>query len=259
MRLFHDGEWFDAVPPGALYEHEFEGIVMQHQNELFPGFSGARFDPILTTPMGNVQPDMILVDNHYRSLFVIEVELASHSLARHVLPQVEKIAAARLGERQADWLLSKAPGFDRGRLRALFRDVPHGTMLLVNSPTPQWDEGLRSLPGVYRAVVEVFRSRHSRTILRINGAQPEGPGELVTPLVAGTGSLRGSYKIGVPSAVDESLTEIDVHLDGDLVRFRVKVMGAEKYLFSRPAIDVPGEQARLLRSTAGTYRIEVIK
>ncbi|SIN35496.1 hypothetical protein [Micromonospora cremea] len=258
MRLYQDGEWFDALPPGALYEHEYEGIVMQHRNDLFPGFKGARFDPVLATQLGNVQPDMILIDHEYRSMFVVEVELASHSLTRHVQPQIEKIVSARLGERHADWLYSREPGFNQDRLRALFRDVPHSTVLLANGPTPHWDDGLRSLPGVYRAVVQVFRSARNRTILRVNGAQPEGPGEVVSVLSAGSGPLRTSYKVSVPSSVDASLEKLDAHLEDQLIRFHVRVMGAEKYLFSRPAINVPAGGALLLRSAGGSYRIEII-
>lgn len=257
MRLYQEGEWYDAIPPGALYEYEFEDILMQHRDALFPGFKGARFNPTLTTHLGNVQADMILVDAEYRTCYVVEVELSTHPLNRHVLPQIEKIAAAKLGDQHADWLCARQSHFDNARLRALFRDVPHSTVLLANGPTPHWDDGLRTLPGIYRALVEVFRSPLNRTILRVNGVQPEGPGDLITGLTPGAGLLKSAYRVAVPSSIGDEVTAMDTELGADRMRFRVRKLGSDKYLFPSPAFELPTGNARLFRSSTGNYRIEV--
>ncbi|MBO0800203.1 MAG: hypothetical protein J2P31_15390, partial [Blastocatellia bacterium] len=189
MRLFMDGEWFEPLPSGSIYENEFEGLIQSHSATLFPGFLCARFDPLMSTPLGDVKADLALIDADYRSWIIVEVELSTHSVTRHVKPQMERIYIARPDVSHADWIADRNSSIDRDRLRRLVQDVPHGTTLLVNAATPHWDDALASLPGVQRAVVEIYRSRLNRTILRVNGHQPQTPGRLITSLTPGSGYL----------------------------------------------------------------------
>jgi hypothetical protein len=251
-----DGEWFDAVPPGSTYEAEFESLIQTQSESLFPGFLCARFDPLMTSALGNVQPDLILVDQDYRSWYIVEVELSSHSITRHVKPQIEKIQLAMLDQSHADWLTRRDQRFDNMRLARLMQDVPHGTVLLVNAPTPHWDDALASLAGVHRAVVEVYRSRRNRTILRVNGSQPSPPGNELTTLTPGKGWFAGAYKVAISSALPGDLTHLDIVIDKDLVRHRVKDIGGERYLFPTPAGVIEDKPVRLIVDSAGIYRIE---
>lgn len=256
MRLYQDGEWFDAVPLGSTYEAEFESLVQQHAASLFPGFMAARFDPLFRTPLGDVKPDMVLVDREYRSWYIVEVELSTHSITRHVKPQVEKIQAARPAAEHADWLVDRDDSWDRARLRRLMTDVPHATLLLANGPTPHWDDALGTLPGIIRGVVEVYRSHLNRTILRVNGSQPQTPGDLVSGLTPGQGYLAGAYKIDLPSSLPTGVQKIDAIMDGDPIQYRVKKIGADRYLFPVPASVLPGRSARLMAGQSSIYRIE---
>lgn len=256
MRLFFDGDWFDAVPPGSTYENEFESLIQQHSESLFPGFYCARFDPLLTTPLGNVQADLALVDHEYRSWFIVEVELSTHSIHRHVKPQMEKIQIAKPDVRHADWLASRNGVFDLPRLRRLIQDAPHGTVLLANAPTPHWDDALSTLPGVQRAIVEVYRSRLNRSILRVNGSQPRTPGNLVTTLTPGLGYLANTYRMDLASSLPEAVPYIDVVQGQQSIRYRVKKIGGDRYLFPTPSFTIPTKAARLVVDGADTYRIE---
>ncbi|WP_270366390.1 TonB-dependent receptor plug domain-containing protein [Microbacterium algeriense] len=251
-----DGEWFDAVPPGSTYEAEFESLVQQHSASLFPGFLSARFDPLFRTPLGDVKPDLVLVDKEYRSWFIVEVELSTHPVTRHVKPQMEKITAARSTAAHADWLADRSAQWDRSRLRRLMLDAPHGTVLLANAPTPHWDDALRTLPGVIRGVVEVYRSNHNRTILRVNGSQPQAPGATVSGLTPGDGYFSNAYKIDLPSSLPMDLEHIDVLSGGEPVRYRVKQIGGDRYLFPTPSSNLPNRAVRLMVDDAGVHRIE---
>lgn len=256
MRMYLEGEWFDLVPPGSTYENEFEALIQQHADHLFPGFHCVRFDPLLVTPLGNVKPDMALIDEHYRSWFIVEVELSTHQINRHVKPQVEKIQIARPDVTHADWIADRHPNLDRDRLRSLVRDAPHASLLLVNGPTPHWDDALRSLPGIQRAVVEVYRSRLNRTLLRINGAQPQTVGKLVTGLTPGAGYLSNTYRLEMPSALPNELVAIDIAAEPAPYRYRVKQIAGDKYLFPVPPAMVMDHRVRLVRDSADRYRIE---
>jgi hypothetical protein len=239
-----------------MYEAEFESLVQQHSASLFPGFLAARFDPLFQTPLGDVKPDLILVDKEYRAWFIVEVELATHSVTRHVKPQIEKIQVARPTEAHANWLVDRGAQWDPLRLRRLMLGAPHGTVLLANAPTPHWDDALRTLPGIIRGVVEVYRSRLNRTILRINGSQPQAPGEMVSRLTPGVGFFSNAYQIDLPSALPMDLEYLDVVSTGVSVRYRVKQIGGDRYLFPTPSVKVPDRAVRLMVDEAGVYRIE---
>lgn len=256
MRLYHEGEWYDPLTPGATFEGEFEGMILSHSSKLFPDFHCFRFDPLFATPFGDVKPDLALIDLEYRAWFIVEVELATHSVTRHVKPQMERIFTARPTEQHAEWLADRHPELDRSRLRQLVRDVPHGTVLVTNAPTPTWDDALASLGGVQRAIVEVYRNRLSRTILRVNGQQPQGPGDLVTHLRQGSGQLSAAYRVEVPSSLAGELVHIDADVGGTLYRYRIKTLGGEKYLFPSAGAPISPKPVRLLVDRASSYRIE---
>lgn len=256
MRLYMDGDWFDALPPGSTYENEFEGLILSHAQSLFPGFHCLRFDPLISTPLGDVKPDLALIDKSYRVWHIVEVELSTHSITRHVKPQMEKLDASRPGAEHADWLADRYSALDRSRVRRLVQDVPHGTVLLTNAATPNWDDALASLPAVRRAVVEVYRSRLNRTILRVNGSQPELPGDLVSPLTPGSGHLANSYRVDLVSALPDSLSAIEVSVGETLYRYRVRRLGDQKYLFPSASAPIKQKAVRLLVDSANQYRIE---
>jgi hypothetical protein len=167
-------KWYDGLSSNSLNETEFETLIAQHSSELFPGWHFIPFKIDVHSEAGCKQADVALVDHHYRTWCVVEVELAHHSLGGHVLPQMEVLVSGRYGNEHAEYLLLKKPELDRQSVLDMVRGAPPTLLVIVNLPVPEWIGPLRQL-GVIVSVVELFRSDRSEHAMRLNGEQPRLP------------------------------------------------------------------------------------
>ncbi len=78
--------------------------------------------------------------------FVVEVELVSHSLEGHVLPQVR---AFRYGEPHTDcaMILSRELGIDLGEAGTLVSRVPRAVLVVANRLRTDWEHAIRAHQG----------------------------------------------------------------------------------------------------------------
>jgi hypothetical protein len=120
-RLLYHGEWFEPLSPGAVYESDYQAMIVSQAAVLFPDFWTARFDCLVESEHGSAKADLALVDRHYRFWWVVEVEMSSHSLSGHVSPQVLRLSHAEYGNVQASYLAVKEPDLDPNRLREMMK------------------------------------------------------------------------------------------------------------------------------------------
>ena len=85
----------------------------------------------------------------------IEVELAHHSLERHVLPQVATLAQASYGDAEADWLADEMPRLDETALKRMMLGAQPSVLVVANAMVAEWVAPLR--PWAELMVVELFR------------------------------------------------------------------------------------------------------
>ena len=104
MRLLVKGEWFEAVSSEGQYESDFESLVRGRARFLFPTYQVVLFKKAVESEDGRKVPDLALIDSKYRYWWVVEVEMAHHSLYNHVIPQVEVFARGRYSEEHCDYL-----------------------------------------------------------------------------------------------------------------------------------------------------------
>jgi hypothetical protein len=178
-RLLVGTEWFEAVASVDFYEVHFETLVMQHAAQLFPDYFAVPFKTSLSSEYGTRKPDLALIDRQYRTWWVVEVELAHHSLHNHVLPQIQVFATASYGPSEAEYLRRQDSTLSLASLVEMMRGAPPKVLVIVNQAVPNWVDLLR----MFRAavgVVEVFRSGRNESILRVNGEQPVALGPLVS-------------------------------------------------------------------------------
>jgi hypothetical protein len=102
-RLLVGSEWYDAVASEDFYEVQFEGLVLQNAASLYPSYFAVPFKTTVTSEHGSKKPDLALIDRDYRAWWVVEVELAHHSLHHHALPQVQVLATAEYGAPEAEY------------------------------------------------------------------------------------------------------------------------------------------------------------
>jgi hypothetical protein len=229
LRLLNGVNWYEPVDPASQPEWSFERLLLQEAEVLFPSFYMAEFKRRLSSPAGNVQPDLVLVERRFRTWHLVEVERVDHSLYNHVLPQVERIASARIDRRIADQIAAVFPDEHRRRVAALVEDEPHLTTVIVNGPALGWSEPIRRL-GARLAEVEIFRDAWNRRILRVNGEQPEGRGEVLSSLAPGDDWFRGAFHVLTPAAI-EPTTTLMVRTENGIENWRVERFNTDLYLF----------------------------
>lgn len=171
MRILSNNEWFDVISSESQYETDFESIVVAHAADLFPQFHVIRFRAPVESEDGRKVPDLALLDREYRFWWVVEVEMAHHSLANHVLPQVEVFARGKYSEVHADYMASQRNDLDRVALQDMVKGAQPRVLVIVNRNVPDWIAPIRNIDGLL-TVVEIFRSDRNRHILRVNGDYP---------------------------------------------------------------------------------------
>jgi len=180
---------FHLLDPDAPSEAEFEHAVVRALVCAFPQYECVVFRGTFKHPdWGGRRPDLALVARDLSHWFIVEVELTSHSLDHHVLPQVRTFI---YGEPQADCVsaLAERLGLDRGRAETIVRFVPRSVVVVTNRRDDVWEQSLRTL---------------TAQILVVSLLLTEGG----VPAVEIDGQLRAvqeSLGFGTYSAVDRSL------------------------------------------------------
>lgn len=179
-RILSRGEWYDPISPTALYETDFESLVIRHAPSLYPHLYVAEFKTLIGTEAGDTaKADLALIDKQYRRWWVVEAEMANHSLLGHVLPQVRSLSRGIYGEPEAAYLHEKNRALDLARLLDMMKGRQPQVLVIVNAPMPAWPEPLRRYEALL-AVFEVFRSQRNDYLFRVNGDQPATLSDVVS-------------------------------------------------------------------------------
>jgi hypothetical protein len=113
------------------------------------------------------RPDLALIARDYSHWFVIEVELVSHSLAGHVLPQVR---AFQYGKPQPDCvsILARETGLAEAQVETFLRVVPRSVAVVANKRSRDWELSLGSLQ-VQLLTVSAYRSSSGIEAVEVGG------------------------------------------------------------------------------------------
>jgi hypothetical protein len=214
-RLLAEGSWFEGVRSQSWYEREFEDVVVDRASQLFPRWICVKFIETVEGDDGTrKQPDLALIDEHYREWWVVEVELAHHDLRNHILPQVHAFRTGRYGEQHTQALCRRAPDLEVDRLTEMMLGEPPNVIVIADSPAVIhiWRPALREV-SVALGVVEPFRGPGNELILRLNGDQPEPPGEILTRCSRHQ-QVRRLWKVHSPAALPPGLDVFEIEYAG---------------------------------------------
>lgn len=170
-RILVKGNWFEELSPGSLYEDDFERLVTDQANVLYPQFMTAPFKTAVESEHGVAKPDFALVSSAYDEWWVVEVELAHHSFEGHVLPQVRRLSDGRYGAAHATFLCERNGALGLTEVGQMMKGKQPRVLVIVNMPCPEWAEILRQWDACV-AVVQVYLSEKNELVLRINGEHP---------------------------------------------------------------------------------------
>jgi hypothetical protein len=147
---------YELLDPTALTEWEFENHVAKALMCYRPTYVCAPFHGTFNFDGTSNRPDLALVARDGSHWFVIEVELASHSLDGHVIPQVRTL---RYGTPEDDCIasLAKGLGISTGQARQLLTNVPRRVGVVANRRLVEWERALRAVE-VELLTVSVYRA-----------------------------------------------------------------------------------------------------
>lgn len=175
--------------PDALSETEFEHTVVRALACAYPDYSCVLFGGTFEhEDSGARRPDLALVARDFSHWFIMEIELTSHSLENHVLPQIRAFV---YGEPQQDCssVLADRLSISKSRAETLVRLVPRSVAVVANRRDEMWFQALRGL-NAQMVVVSVFKTGGG-------GGAVEIDGELR--------AVQRSLGFGIYSAVDRSV------------------------------------------------------
>ena len=170
-KILHNGDWYEQLSTEALYEEEYERILSEHADSLFPTYRLVPFKKTVYSEMRAAKADFALVHKKYRDWWVVEAELGHHSFDRHVRPQIETLSGARYGENEARYLGSVAAEMDGERICSMVKGLQPRVLVIVNAPKADWARELSRYDALV-TVLEVFRSSLNKYLYRLNGEQP---------------------------------------------------------------------------------------
>lgn len=164
----HDDNIFHLVDPTAFVEIDFEAEVVKALTCLLPDYQCGVFAGTFLLEGERRTADLALVHKSLLHWFVVEVELAGHSLEGHVLPQVR---CFRYGEPEDSCVTSLTRAFaniTREQAATILRYVPRYVAVVSNLPDEGWTRSLRALD-VQHLTVSIYRDRNGRSAHEVEG------------------------------------------------------------------------------------------
>jgi hypothetical protein len=182
------GSLYQMADPDVPNEMEFQSWVAKALACVYPRYQCLLFEGSFAYDDRSYRPDLALVARDFSHWFVIEVELVSHSLEKHVLPQVR---AFRYGTPALDCvsLPARELGVPSEQAHTLVEFVPRAVVVIANKRDPRWEIALGS-HNIQLLAVSMFRSEKG-----VDAVELDGTLEVFAE----------SLGFGIYSAVDRSL------------------------------------------------------
>lgn len=164
----HPDNIFQIVDPTTYIEGDFEAEVVKALSCLMPEYRCGVFAGAFVLEGERRVADLALVHKTLSHWFVVEVELASHSLEHHVLPQVR---CFRYGEPEHSCITGLVRAFGnltRKQAEDLLSYIPRYVAVVSNLPDPVWSTKLSAVDTQY-LTVSVYQDRAGRTAHEVEG------------------------------------------------------------------------------------------
>lgn len=159
---------FQLMDPTAFLEVAFEAEVVKALTCLFPDYWCGVFAGTFLLEGQRRSSDLALIHKRLSHWFVVEVELAGHSLDQHILPQVRCFRYGEPDQTCASSLLAAFSSLSREQANALLVYVPRYVAVVGNMPDPEWTTAFRALDVQY-LTVSVYRDRNGRLAHEVEG------------------------------------------------------------------------------------------
>ena len=214
QRILVDGVVYFPFTPQS--EQELEDAVIEHSELIFGKSSFFLPKKKLKTPAGiGSIPDGFVLDFKKGCWYVVEVELASHDVFSHIVPQVNKFLQAtedisqrmKLANEFYKWFKSEPVRTAQAKLligqKELFKSIvdviskPPTVVVIIDEKTREVAEALKAIPGNKISL-------EFRTFVRQNVGDMRVHLHLIETLGTAKPSVGGEKKIAQPSGAKRS-------------------------------------------------------
>lgn len=164
----HPDNIFHLVDPTQFLEGDFEAEVVKALSCLMPEYMCGIFAGAFVLEGERRMADLALVHKSLSHWFVVEVELAGHSLEHHVLPQVR---CFRYGEPEDSCVTSLVRAFSiltREQAVSLLNYIPRYVAVVGNLPDQNWTTKLSAVD-VQHLTVSIYKDRNGRSAHEVEG------------------------------------------------------------------------------------------
>lgn len=159
---------FDLVDPTSFLETAFEAEVVKALTCLEQDYWCGVFAGTFVHEGERRSADLVMVHKKFTHWFVVEVEVAGHSLHEHIVPQIR---CFRYGEPEQSCITSLIrafPAMTPDQASALLTYVPRHVVVVGNFPNSEWKSVLQALDAQY-LTLSVYRNPQGRCIHVIDG------------------------------------------------------------------------------------------
>jgi hypothetical protein len=149
---------FDKADATDCCEATFEATAVRVLGRLYSDCHVFSFKELLFDWRCGWRPDIAIVDRSFAYWFIVEVEIITHSLEKHVLPQVRGL---RDGEFSlgASSELARRVGVNADQAATLLRYVPRYTAVVANGEDAKWATALESEDIQFLSISSYTRDR----------------------------------------------------------------------------------------------------
>lgn len=218
MRIIVDGTEYEALASTAMYETDYEAILVRWAPQIFPGWYTVPFKVSVSGVQGVRIPDLALVATDLSKWCVVEVEMAHHPIDAHVLPQVETFCTGAYGEPHANALAKFLPDIEATRILDMVREIHPNVHVIVNVEIPSW-LGPLAQTGATLSVVEIYRSDRDAVALRVSGQEPAHPRTGYTRIVRDS-IVSNAFRVKDQRLLSLLAKELSVRIDGRITQWQ---------------------------------------
>lgn len=258
-RLIVQGERFDSKSSYAFLEKEYERVILKEAPKLFPETIAIPFNTPIVSDGVQKRPDIALIAPDLRCWWVVEIELAHHSLYDHVLPQVEVFANGAYGRTHAEAICKALPDLDIEAVRAMMRGAQPEVLVVVNQPVPDWVKPLEKV-GAKTVIVEIFHSKTNLPVYRINGHELEVPSTFLTTCRVDKRFPR-MLLVDAPATLPQNQEEgLEIIFEGAVTTWKQFSIADRTWLRpdrNNPVSAAIGTEMRIVQTTDGQMALEL--
>ena len=162
-------QFSNLVDPSGFSEADFEQHAVKALTCAYLEYHCIAFRADFSFENQIRRSDLALIHRSFSHWFIVEVELLSHSLMGHVVPQVRCFRYGEPLSSSANVLCDALPQLDYGRAISFMQFIPRSVLVVANRDSAEWRSCFRGLD-VQMVTVSVYRRNDGQIAHEIDGS-----------------------------------------------------------------------------------------